>query len=127
VQLIAAELLSKNSEKLEQHKQKWTSLRQQTQQWLEEKGLEFFPSKVGVTFWVNTPIEDTYKWTNGFTAPQFNLATVPGAFFLFKNDYKLRKTNKVRLSLGNISPDAQILMEALNILNTGMSTYKHAR
>ena len=52
---------------------------------------------------------------------------MPGAFFLFKNNYKLRKTNKVRLSLGNINPDAQILMEALNVLNTGMSTYKHAR
>jgi len=66
VQLIAAELLSKNGEKLEQHKQKWTSLRQQTQQWLE-RGLEFFPSKVGVTFWARAKI-----LTNGQTDSQFH-------------------------------------------------------
>ncbi len=127
VQLIAAELLSKNREKMEKHKQKWSRLKQQTRRWLEDNGLEFFPSDIGVTFWVKTPIEDTYKWTNECTIPQLSLATVPGTFFLFKNDYKLMKTNMVRLSLGNISPNTQSLTEALNMLEKAISTYKGTR
>jgi aspartate/methionine/tyrosine aminotransferase len=127
VQLIAADLLSKNREKLKKHKQKWTRLKQQTKEWLEDMGLEFFPSDIGVTFWVKTPIEDTHEWTNECTIPQFSLTAVPGTFFLFKKDYKLTKTNTVRLSLGNISPDALSLTEALNTLEKAMNTCKSAR
>jgi len=121
VQLIAAELLSKNKKKLEEHKQEWTRLKKQTQAWLTENGLEFFPSKAGVTYWVKTPIEDTHKWTNEHTIPRHSLAAVPGTFFLFKNDYALTRTNMLRLSLGNVDPEKQTLTEALNTLKTALT------
>lgn len=124
VQLIAADLLSKNKEKLEEHKQKWTHLKNQTQTWLTENGLEFFPSKVGVTYWVKMPIKDTHKWTNEHTIPRYSLAAVPGAFFLFKNDYALTRTNMIRLSLGNVNPEKQALEEALDTLETALKTHQ---
>lgn len=122
VQLIAAELIAKNRQELEGHKQKWTHLRNQTQQWLNEKGLEFFPSKVGVTYWVKLPIKDTYRWTNEYTIPRHSLAAVPGTFFLFRSDYKVAETNMIRLGLGNLNPEKQILTEALNILERALNT-----
>jgi len=120
IQLIAAELLSKNKEKLEEHKQKWTHLKNQTQEWLEEKGLEFFPNKVGVTYWVKLPIANTHRWTNECAIPHYSLAAVPGTFFLFKNDYKATKTSMVRLSLGNVNPENQILTDALDTLEAAL-------
>jgi aspartate/methionine/tyrosine aminotransferase len=120
VQVIAAELIAKNKEKLEEHKQKWTRLRNQTQQWLNEKGLEFFPSKVGVTYWVKLPIKDTYRWTNEYTIPRHSLAAVPGTFFLFKSDCKVAETNIIRLGLGNLNPEEQILTEALSTLERAL-------
>ena len=124
VQLIAADLLSKNKEKLEEHKQKWTHLKNQTQEWLNENGLESFPSKVGVTYWVKMPIKDTHKWTNEHTIPRYSLAAVPGTFFLFKNDYALTRTNMIRLSLGNVNPEKQTLEEALDTLETALKTHQ---
>jgi aspartate/methionine/tyrosine aminotransferase len=124
VQHIAAELLSKNKDKLEEHKQKWTPLRKQTEEWLSNMGLEFFPNKVGVTYWVKMPIKDTHRWTNELTIPSYNLATVPGTFFLFKNGYRLTTTNKVRLSLGNINPEGQTLTEALDTLEKAVNAHK---
>jgi len=120
VQIIATELLFKNQEKLEAHKQKWAAAKKQTEHWLQENCLEFFPSKMGATLWVKTPEKDTYKWTNDHTIPHHNLAAVPGTFFHFKNDYKLEKTNTIRLSLGNISPEEPIVTEALNALKTAL-------
>lgn len=121
LQIIATELLSKNKEKLEAHKQKWTTAKKQTEHWLKENSLEFFPSKMGVTLWVKTPAKDTYKWINDHTIPHHNLAAVPGTFFHFKNDYKLEKTNTIRLSLGNISPEETFVAEALNALKTALN------
>gem|GEM_PF-704375 len=125
VQLIAAELLAKNREKLERHKQRWISLKTQTQKWLEEKELEFCPNKAGVTYWVKTPIEDTHRWTNEWTIPKCSLAAVPGAFFLFKRGYELTRTSRVRLGLGNVNPDTQPLTAALDTFETAMKTYRH--
>jgi aspartate/methionine/tyrosine aminotransferase len=124
VQLIAAELLSEDREKLEEHKQKWAYLMNRTQEWLNEEGLEFFPSKVGVTYWVKLPIKDTYRWTNECTIPAYSLAAVPGAFFLFKNDYKLAKTDAIRLSLGNLNPEKPTLTEALDTLETALNGHQ---
>jgi len=121
VQLIAADLLSKNKEKLEQHKQKWTRLKKQTEAWLTENDLEFFPCKAGVTYWVKTPIEDTRKWTNEHTIRRHSLATVPGTFFLFKNDYTYTRTDMIRLGLGNINPEKEILTKALDTLKTALT------
>jgi aspartate/methionine/tyrosine aminotransferase len=125
VQLIAAELLSKNKQKLEEHKQKWTHLKNQTQEWLNEKGLDFFPSKVGVTYWVKLPIKDTYKWTNEHTIPGYSLAAVPGTFFLFRSDYSLAKTDMIRLSLGNLNPQKQTLAKALSTLEAALNTHQY--
>jgi hypothetical protein len=122
VQLIAADLLSKNKHELEKHKQEWTRLKTQTQTWLTENSLKFFPSKVGVTYWVKTPIRDTHKWTNKHTIPRCSLAAVPGTFFLFKNDYTLTRTNMIRLGLGNIDPEEQTLTEALDTLKVALKT-----
>lgn len=125
VQLIAAELLAKHREKLERHKQKWTLLKNQTQKWLNEKSLEFFPSKVGVTYWVKLPVRDTYEWTNMHAIPRYSLAPVPGTFFLFRNNYGLARTNTIRLSLGNVNPEKQTLIEALNTLEKALNTYQY--
>jgi hypothetical protein len=70
------------------------------------------------------PIKDTHKWTNEQTIPRYSLAAVPGAFFLFKNDYELTRTNMIRLSLGNVNPEKQTLDEALDMLETALKTHQ---
>jgi aspartate/methionine/tyrosine aminotransferase len=124
VQAIAAELLSKSKEKLEEHKQKWIRLMKKAEQWLKEKDLEYFPSRAGVTLWVKMPSKDTYKWTCDCTIPRHGLAAVPGTFFLFDSDYKLKRTNMLRLGLGNIRPQGQTLTKALDTLETAMRACK---
>jgi len=124
VQLIAVELLTKGREDLERHKQKWTSLKKETEGWLNEKGFEYFPNKSGITYWVKVSIKDTYKWINDYLIPKYGLAAVPGTFFLFKNNCKLIKSNMMRLGLGNINPDKPNLTEALEVLEKALDTYK---
>ena len=124
VQLIAVELLTKGREYLERHKQKWTSLKKETEEWLNEKGLEYFPNKSGITYWVKLPIKDTYKWINDYAIPKYSSAPIPGTFFLFKNNYKLIKSNMIRLGLGNINTDKPNLAEALEALEKAIDTYK---
>jgi aspartate/methionine/tyrosine aminotransferase len=124
VQHIAAELLSKNKDKLEKHKQKWVRLKEQTEEWLDEMGLKFFPSKVGVTYWMKASIKDTHRWTTELTIPRYSLATVPGTFFLFKSGNRLIRTNTIRLSLGNINPEGQTLTEALDALEKALDAHK---
>jgi hypothetical protein len=48
---------------------------------------------------------------------------VPGAFFLFKSDYKLVMSNMIRLGLGNLNPYNPILREALENLEKAIETY----
>lgn len=124
VQLIAIELLTKSGENLEKHKQKWMSLKNITEKCLKEKSLEFFPNKAGITYWLKVPVRDTFKWANEYAIPHYSLAVVPGAFFLFKNGYKLVKSNKIRLGLGDINPDKPKLKEAFEALEKALSTYK---
>jgi aspartate/methionine/tyrosine aminotransferase len=124
VQLVAIELLTKGREDLERHKQKWISLKKETEKWLNEKGFEYFPNEVGITYWVKLPIKDTYKWINDYVIPKYGLAAVPGTFFLFKNNCKLIKSCMTRLGLGNINPDKPNLMEALEVLERALVTYK---
>ena len=120
VQLITAQLLRKDKETLEKHKQKWVSLRDKTEELLRKKDLEYFPSKMGITFWVDLPIKDTYRWTNEHVIPHYSLAAVPGAFFLFRNNYKLTRSNKIRLGLGNIDPNKPELVEAFETLERAL-------
>jgi len=123
VQLVAAELLTKGKQDLERHKQKWISLKKETEKWLNEKGF-YFPDKVGITYWTKVPIKDTYKWINDYVIPKHGLAAVPGTFFLFKNSYKLMKSSMIRLGIGNINPDTPNLTEALEALEKAVKTYK---
>ncbi|MEM3699575.1 MAG: pyridoxal phosphate-dependent aminotransferase [Candidatus Bathyarchaeia archaeon] len=123
VYLVAWELLTKDREILEKHKQKWMSLKRETEEWLNEKGFEFFRNKISITYWMKTPIKDTYQWTNDHAIPRYSLAPVPGTFFLFKNNYEIVKSNMVRLGLGNLNPYSQILQEALETLEKAIKTY----
>jgi aspartate/methionine/tyrosine aminotransferase len=124
VQLIASELLAKGKQSLETHKQKWAFLKKLTEEWLNEKSLEYFPNRVGVTYWVRLPLRDAYKWTTEHSIPRYSLAAVPGTFFLFKNGYKLSESDRVRLSLGNINPNEPTLTDALEAFEKALNTYK---
>ncbi|MCL6578956.1 MAG: pyridoxal phosphate-dependent aminotransferase [Candidatus Bathyarchaeota archaeon] len=123
VQSIAAELLKKDVDTLEKHKQKWASIKRETERWLNEKGFRYFPNKAGVTYWIELPIKDTYGWINEHAIPKYSLAPVPGAFFLFKSNYRLVKSNMVRLGLGNVNPDNPNLVEAFDVFEKALDTY----
>jgi aspartate/methionine/tyrosine aminotransferase len=124
VQLVGAELLARGKEGLQRHRQEWGQLKEKTETWLEEMGLEYFPNRVGVTYWVKLPIKDTYKWVTEQTVPKYSLAPVPGAFFLFKSGYKLVRSNMVRLGLGLINPKDSNLTEAFNALENALKEHK---
>ena len=124
VQLIGAELLATWKKRLLRHQQEWGQLKEKTERWLEEKGLKYFPNRVSVTYWVQLPIRDTYKWVTQQTVPKYSLAPVPGAFFLFKSGYKLVRSNMVRLGLGNINPKGSDLTEALGALEKALKARK---
>ena len=123
VQFMAVELLTKGRKNLESHKRKWMSLKDETEEWLREKCLEYLPNKLGVTYWVKLPIKDSYRWINEYAIPHYSLAAVPGTFFLFKNGYELVRSNRIRLGLGNINPDEPNLAEAFEVLEKAMNTY----
>lgn len=112
VQLIAAELLGRGYERLEEHKRKWVNVKREAEKLLKENDFEYFPNKISVTYWVKTPTIDTHKWTNEEAIPKHNFAPVPGAFFLFKTGYKIEKTDMIRLGLGNVDPSNPNLPEA---------------
>lgn len=115
VQLIAVKLLTKGKESLETHMQKWRRLKNKTEQWLSENDFNYFPNKAGVTYWVKTPLKDTHKWVNDCAIPKHSLAPVPGAYFLFRKNSKLVRTDMVRLGLGGIDPHNSVLPEALEV------------
>jgi len=124
VELVGAELLARGKERLQRHKQEWGQLKEKTETWLDEMCLEYFPNKVGVTYWVKLPIRDTYKWVTEQTVPKYSLAPVPGAFFLFRSGYKLVRSNMVRLGLGLINPKDSNLTEALEALENAIKQHK---
>jgi aspartate/methionine/tyrosine aminotransferase len=120
VQLVAVELLTKGRQSLEAHIRKWNGLKRETEEWLNEKGLAYFPNKLGITYWVRVSMRDTYRWTNKHAIPHFSLAAVPGTFFLFKGSNELIESNMIRLSLGNIDPETTSLAEALETLERAL-------
>jgi len=123
VQLAATELLARGREAMEKHKQKWTPLIKETVKWLKEKGLDYFPNHMGVTYWVKTPIRDTFRWTSEDAVPRHAVAPIPGTFFLFRSGYEHETSNMMRLSLGAIDPDEpKSLRQALNALGQAINT-----
>jgi aspartate/methionine/tyrosine aminotransferase len=123
VQIAATELLTRGKENMERHKEKWAKVKDETEKLLEQTGLEYFPNKISVTYWVKLPIEDTYKWINEHAIPKHSLAPVPGAFFLFKNEYEHAESEMIRLGLGNIDPARPNLPEAFEALEKAMDTW----
>ncbi len=121
IETVAAKLLTDGNEALEKHKDKWTRLRKETEQWLDEKGLEYFPNRAGVTYWVKLPVKDTYNWVDNNAMPVHSVAPVPGTFFLFRNEYKLERSDMIRLGLGNVDPDRADLTKALKTLEKAMT------
>ena len=115
-QIVATELVGQAKEDLQKHKQKWDDLKKETERWLTENQLEFFPNKVSVTYWTKLPIKDTHRWMNETTIPRHSLATVPGTFFLFERGYELVRSDRVRLGLGAIDPHKPVLGKGLEIL-----------
>ena len=123
VELVAQELLTRGADTLEGYKRRWVRLKRETEDWLSRNGFEYIPNGLGVTYWVKMPIDDTYKWINDYTIPRYGLAAVPGAFFLFGDDYRLTMSNRIRLGLGNISPDESGLEEGLGVLYESIRSY----
>jgi len=125
VEAALTNLLTKGKDAMEKHKEKWTEIRRKTEKWLESvEGISFVPNKCGVTFWMEIEkVGDTYRWTNGYTIPDIDLSTVPGAFFLYEDGYAIVKSNQARLGVGNIKLDK--LDEALSmfekVVNKGMN------
>ena len=123
VEMVIMKLLTEANADLEKYQQKWLRLKIEAEKWLNEKGFEYFPNKVGITYWVKLPIKDTYHWTNEHAIPRFGLAAVPGAFFLFNRDYKLTRSSMIRFGLGSINPDGSGLEEAVEVFEKALGTY----
>jgi aspartate/methionine/tyrosine aminotransferase len=104
VQIVAAQILANDQRRLQVHAERWTGLKKQMESWLEEKTLLYVPNKTSVTYWVETSISDTYKWTNDVAIKAHHLAAVPGAFFLFRSGRRIVKSKMLRLGLGAIDP-----------------------
>jgi hypothetical protein len=123
VQLAAAELLTNGMERMETHKKKWVQVKEEAERWLKRLELEYCPNRVSVTYWVELPVKDTYRWVNDFALPNYGLAPVPGAFFMFKNGYGLAKSKMIRLGLGNVNPDRPELSEAFETLGKAINRW----
>jgi aspartate/methionine/tyrosine aminotransferase len=121
VQLAAAELLTNGMETMEKHKEKWVKLKEQAEKLLKESGLEYFPNRVSVTYWVKLPVKNTYRWINDYALPKYSLAPVPGAFFLFTSGYRIAESNMIRLGLGNVDPARSNLSEAFEVLERAIN------
>jgi hypothetical protein len=123
VQLAATELLTNGLDRLEKHKEKWVQLKEETERWLKRLELQYYPNGVSVTYWVELSMKDTFKWVNDCALPNYRLAPVPGAFFMFKDGYKFAKSKMIRLGLGNVNPDGPGLSDAFETLEKAINTW----
>jgi hypothetical protein len=124
VEAATVKLLTEGKQALERHKEKWMRLKRETEKLLSEKCFEYLKNDAGVTYWVELPVEDTYRWVVDHTIPEHGLAVVPGAFFLFRDDYELVKSNMIRLGVGYVNPDNSNLAEAMDVLEKAVRTAK---
>jgi hypothetical protein len=67
-------------------------------------------------------MKDTHAWINQHAIGRHSLAAVPGAFFLFKDDYELVESNRIRLGLGALNPDEPQLRETFEVLEKAIRT-----
>jgi aspartate/methionine/tyrosine aminotransferase len=122
VQLFATKLLTDGMDSMERHKQKWDQLKRQTEELLKRRELEYYPNRVSVTYWVELPMKDTYRWVNDCALLNYGLAVIPGAFFMFRDGYELAKSKMIRLGLGNVNPDRPNVSEAFEALADAIKT-----
>ncbi len=113
VQMLANELL-RNFGKLEDYSRTWLKAKTATEKWLNENNVHYHSNISGVTYWITTLIPDTNRWINEITIPRHSLAMVPGAHFLFRNDYELAKSNMIRIGLGDLTPTEENVAAALD-------------
>ncbi len=123
VEITVAKLLTEGYNLMEKNKQKYLRLKRDAERLLNEKGFEYFPNDSCLTLWMKLPVKDTHKWVNEHTIKRYSLAAVPGAFFLFKNNYKLTRTNTIRLGFGSLNPNKPNLREALEVLEKAGAQY----
>ncbi|MDH7507123.1 MAG: pyridoxal phosphate-dependent aminotransferase [Candidatus Thermoplasmatota archaeon] len=122
VQYIAYELFTNYKKELEKHLKKWEALKKETQDFLDENSFNYLPSKVGITYWIETNIDDTYNWVNKKTILKHSLVVVPGAFFFYENNYKIVKSNMIRLGIGSINPKKSDLKNALKTFKKSLKS-----
>jgi aspartate/methionine/tyrosine aminotransferase len=122
VELTAAKLLSTSYAAMERHKEKYLRLKKSAEKLLNEKGFEYYTGDSCITFWVKLPMKDSYRWINQHAIPRHSWAAVPGAFFLFENDYKLVESDWMRLGVGSLDPNEQKLDEAFGVLLKAIQT-----
>lgn len=122
VEITVANLLSKSYNVMERHKEKYLRLKKDAEKLLKEKGFDYSTSDLCITFWIKLPVKDTHKWINQHAIPHYSLAAVPGAFFLFKDDYELRESNRIRLGFGSLNPDEPQLPETFEALEKAIQT-----
>jgi aspartate/methionine/tyrosine aminotransferase len=122
VEITTANLLNKSYNVMERYKEKYLRLKKDTEKLLKEKDFEYSTSDLCITFWIKLPVRDTHKWINQHAISHYSLAAVPGAFFLFKDNYELIESNRIRLGLGALNPDEQQLHEAFEVLERAIQT-----
>ena len=121
VQHLASMFFTEYKKDIEKHLRKWDDLKKETENFLDENNFKYLPSKVGITYWVQTKISDTYNWVNKKTIPKHELVVVPGAFFFYKNNYELVESNMIRLGIGNINPEKSNLIDALETFKKALN------
>ncbi len=122
VEITMAKLLTEGHALMEQNMQKYLRLKKDVEKLLNEKGFEYFPNNSCITLWMKLPVKDTHKWINENTIKLHSWAAVPGAFFLFKNDYRLAKSNKIRLGVGSLNPANPRLAEGIDVFEKAVRT-----
>jgi aspartate/methionine/tyrosine aminotransferase len=122
VETVVAKLLSTGYDEMESRKERYLELKRNAEKLMSEKGFEYFTGDSCLTFWVKLRVKDTYKWISQHAIPQYSWAAVPGAFFLFENDYNLVESNMVRLGVGGLDLDEPRLAEAFEALEKALRT-----
>ena len=120
VEIVVAKLLSTSSDEIESHKEKYLKLRRSAEKLLDEKGFQYVTGDSCLTFWVKLPVKDTYKWISQHAIQRYSWAAVPGAFFLFGNDYNLVESNRTRLGVGSLDFDEPRLVEAFDVFEKAL-------
>jgi aspartate/methionine/tyrosine aminotransferase len=122
VELVVAKLLSTRYDMMERQKEKYLKLKNNAEKLLAEKGFRYFTGNSCLTFWVNLPMKDTYKWINQYAIQRYSWSAVPGAFFLFENDHNLVESKMMRLGVGGLDPDEPRLAEAFDVFEKAVRT-----